>query len=283
MSWLSKAFKSVGVGNIISGAGALLGWDSAQKDRKAQREMAQNSIQWRVADAKAAGVHPLYALGAPTMNFQSVGDGGAGATLAQMGQDVSRAKMAAMDRREREAAATRAAIDAAHERQQNDVLFGQQVRRNELDMQYVQSQIARLNSAQIGPPNPGGISNPNPRVQPRPSSPVIGASGNPAREPGDITDYRYFRMPNGHIGIAPSEDWSGTIDDVTNPQTLGWTWRNNIVPFFDRGYFPLPNPRQYPLPPGADRWYWNGMTFEPHYPSRDPDVTRRDGSRRPIY
>lgn len=29
-----------------------------------QREMAQNTVQWRVADAKAAGVHPLFALGA---------------------------------------------------------------------------------------------------------------------------------------------------------------------------------------------------------------------------
>lgn len=31
-----------------------------------QREFAQMGIQWKVADAKAAGIHPLYALGAST-------------------------------------------------------------------------------------------------------------------------------------------------------------------------------------------------------------------------
>lgn len=35
----------------------------AQANRDLQREFAQNSIQWKVADAKKAGLHPLYALG----------------------------------------------------------------------------------------------------------------------------------------------------------------------------------------------------------------------------
>ena len=35
-------------------------------ERNFQREFAQNSIQWRAADAKKAGVHPLAALGAST-------------------------------------------------------------------------------------------------------------------------------------------------------------------------------------------------------------------------
>lgn len=34
-----------------------------------QREFAQNSIQWRVNDAKAAGIHPLYALGAQGSSY----------------------------------------------------------------------------------------------------------------------------------------------------------------------------------------------------------------------
>lgn len=34
-----------------------------------QREFAQNSIQWRVDDAKNAGIHPLYALGAQGASY----------------------------------------------------------------------------------------------------------------------------------------------------------------------------------------------------------------------
>lgn len=41
----------------------------AAENRALQREFAQNSIQWRVADAKKAGIHPLYSLGANTPTY----------------------------------------------------------------------------------------------------------------------------------------------------------------------------------------------------------------------
>lgn len=52
----------------------------------------KKGIQWRVADAKAAGVHPIYALGAPAFSpaVSSVGDNLAG-DISSMGQDISRA------------------------------------------------------------------------------------------------------------------------------------------------------------------------------------------------
>lgn len=64
-------------GAILGGAGinaasALIGGalnnvlnkdDTWQKNYDAQKEFAQNSIQWRVQDAQKAGVHPLYAVG----------------------------------------------------------------------------------------------------------------------------------------------------------------------------------------------------------------------------
>lgn len=60
-----------GIGSIIGGIGGIAG---SRADRKAQKEQfernyniqkefAQNSIQWRVDDAKKAGLHPLAALG----------------------------------------------------------------------------------------------------------------------------------------------------------------------------------------------------------------------------
>lgn len=50
---------------------------------------AQNSIQWRVADAMKAGVHPLYALGAPT--FSPAAQVAGGSSFSDVGQDISRA------------------------------------------------------------------------------------------------------------------------------------------------------------------------------------------------
>lgn len=69
---------------------------TAQNNINLQRQFAQEGIQWKVADAKAAGIHPLYALGASTTSFSPVSVGVSGASplasaLGDMGQDISRA------------------------------------------------------------------------------------------------------------------------------------------------------------------------------------------------
>lgn len=80
------------------GAGATLGggllsgginWALTNKQLQAQREALQHGIRWRVADAKAAGLHPLFALGA---NVQApspmvLGDT-VGPSLAEAGQSL---------------------------------------------------------------------------------------------------------------------------------------------------------------------------------------------------
>lgn len=63
MSWEAAA---------ILGAGALgaFGQSSANSDNvRYQKAFAQRGIRWRVADAKKAGVHPLFALGANPASF----------------------------------------------------------------------------------------------------------------------------------------------------------------------------------------------------------------------
>lgn len=65
------------IGSGISAAGSLFGGgiDSRAQERmnaqniNLQKEFAQNSIQWKVNDAKKAGIHPLYAIGANTASF----------------------------------------------------------------------------------------------------------------------------------------------------------------------------------------------------------------------
>lgn len=69
-----------GVTNGLLGIGNLIYSSKMQKKNLAlmqkqidyQKEYAQNGIQWRVADAKKAGLHPLYALGANTPTYTPV-------------------------------------------------------------------------------------------------------------------------------------------------------------------------------------------------------------------
>jgi hypothetical protein len=72
-------------GGALSGLGSLAGaWmqtEAANKANKQQMDLAKNSIQYRVADAERAGIHPLYALGAPTLSTSHV--------TSSMGQGVA--------------------------------------------------------------------------------------------------------------------------------------------------------------------------------------------------
>lgn len=65
-----------------------------QANLEAQREFAQHGIRWKVEDAKAAGLHPLYAIGSAGASYApnpiTVTDG-MGKAMANMGQNVSNA------------------------------------------------------------------------------------------------------------------------------------------------------------------------------------------------
>lgn len=57
-----------------------------------QREFAQSGIRWRVEDAKAAGLHPLYALGGPGASYTPPPvTVGAGDSFARAGQHLASA------------------------------------------------------------------------------------------------------------------------------------------------------------------------------------------------
>lgn len=110
-------FFSGGFGNLISAGanilGGLLGQSAADKNREQQNALAQQNrqdqldalksgIQWRVADAKAAGINPLAALGASTGSFSNVvgsndSSSPIGAGVAAAGQDLGRAANALTD------------------------------------------------------------------------------------------------------------------------------------------------------------------------------------------
>lgn len=80
--------------DILNFGASLYDSNTALKNAKHQmgqnKEFAQKGIRWKVADAKAAGIHPLYAMGAST-NMPSVS--------MQGGSNISGALKSAMDGR----------------------------------------------------------------------------------------------------------------------------------------------------------------------------------------
>lgn len=115
-------FGSIGsaIGGIASGIGSIIGAGQSganaaainQANYEHQKEFAQNGIRWKVADAKAAGLHPLAALGAQTAGYTPsavVGDSPDFSFLRDIGQDVGRAIDAKSTAAER--AANKAKID----------------------------------------------------------------------------------------------------------------------------------------------------------------------------
>lgn len=72
----------------------------AQQDQSdaMQREFAQMGVRWKVADAKAAGVHPLFALGAQTQGYTPSGVvSDSYSELGRAGQHLGNAVGKAMD------------------------------------------------------------------------------------------------------------------------------------------------------------------------------------------
>lgn len=134
------------IGAGLSALGGFLGrqqqQEQADKNIALQREFAQNGIQWKVADATKAGIHPLYALGASTTSFSPVSVGGSpmGDALTSMGQNVTRAASAYTSAQERQAAA---------------VSNGQQIASNSLDLEAKKLQIEILKSRLATMSQPG--------------------------------------------------------------------------------------------------------------------------------
>lgn len=137
-------------GSIISAGLGLLGGlqsDKAtrrenERNREHAREMAQYGIRWRAADARAAGIHPVYALGAPAFSpATSVGaPTGFASALASAGQDISRAVSASSSAKERD-------------RLYEDQVKALTLKRMGLENEVLASQAAKTR-AQLGPPIP---------------------------------------------------------------------------------------------------------------------------------
>lgn len=169
---------------------------NALRQEALQREFAQSGIQWKVEDARKAGVHPLYALGANTVSYtpQSVGavaDTSLGSAVASSGQDISRALQATRTGDDRASAFVKTSQDLA-------------LTKAGLENELLATQIAKMRG-QIGPAMPSladtntiagqpatAVNLGNPKDGPRNYQTGAGVvSANPLHSPQDAISREY--------------------------------------------------------------------------------------------
>lgn len=249
------------LGSLVSGlasvASSFLSNNQAQKNAnqqaQLQKDFAQSGIQWRVADAKKAGIHPLYALGANTHSYtpQTVGSDFSG--LAQAGQNIGRA----IDQ-------TRSPAGKLEALQLG--LLQSQVEGANLDNDIKRARLASAiatNRTTTGIPGSGepgydgqgnaiGVGKPTIKLETRRD---VSDPANPQYVPGSGPSTGFIKnATGGYSPVIPPElaesyeaDWLGGID---------WMIRNRVAPYFGK----VATPR-IPHNPLTEDVVWRGQEW----------------------
>lgn len=234
------------LGAIGGVASSLFGKSQADKNIKMQKEFAQHGIRWKVEDAKAAGLHPLAALGAQTHSFSpiQVGD-----SWAQAGQDFGRAidkTRTHPERSESNGVLGKLAVERAQ--LENDVLR----------QQLVNSKLATVNQGGPQPAMPvagtGGQGDADKYIKVEPhkitaTDPRIGSG----QTPGVIQDITWSKAPNGRYYPMPSHAAKELMEDNFVPQTM-----HSLRTYTPGSYIGEP----YPAPMGMR---WTGTRYTGYY------------------
>ena len=246
------------IGAGISAASSLLGGamtasaskSAAREQVKLQREFAQNGIRWKVADAKAAGIHPLAALGSQTASYQpvQVGDTSLGSGLSEMGQNIGRAVDATLTRREREEQQRKADLIQGMQLANQEAEIkarlastASQIKLNDAHARYYET-MASIAGQPRNPPFPAGGS--ATALQETPKR-VLDVS-----QPGIDVDVgnqdQFIENSDGTLSIAPGAAHGRAYQDMeivgSNVPNMKWMWDTYGVPFVE-GFFPGYRPR----------------------------------------
>lgn len=233
----------------------------ARLNYEQQKEFAKSGIQWKVEDAKKAGLHPLAALGASTASSGGTHTvGGESSALASMGQNIGRA------------------ISSSSSADQRTMMQLQiQNAKTELEGKEIDNAIkaSQLQSmSHTGPAFPSandqhlipGQGNAMRGVKIVPSESTASEVGRPGIQAGLINSLQYVREPHGNIGIAPSQQSKERNEDDFIAESL-WHLKNRLNP-------PAPRTSDYPIPShlakkGYKYWLWHPLKQE-FIPSKNP-------------
>lgn len=242
-------------------------WKQSLRNEAFQHELATHGIRMRVADAEAAGLHPLVGAG---INPASGGFGGTafsqsassrpslGSKLQNMGQSIERAAMATASREEK----------ASKMLQLENMRINNEIAKVEL--------ASRLKDFHRTPsmpsPNGSAMGQGDAPVQIMPSRITAKAPGEQGRTAGTAMGTQYFQTQGGGLAPARSKEVTEALEDDFIGTGL-WNLRTyGAHPF--RGPGKEPTAKEYPLPPGYDSWMWI-----PHLMEYRPVNSKKTGIR----
>lgn len=291
MGLLSKVGKAVGIAGDLLGIGSgiaqmtgpgVTGQGTWQQNYDAQKEFAQQGIRWKVADAKAAGIHPIYALGSQGASYTpSFGAGDVdnriSGGLAQMGQSLSgtanristaaeRAEVEGFNAQVRDLELRR--MQLQNKALENDVALGQANLSNQV-----------IRTQQSGPPFPTigpdgtvirgqGNARQSALIKVNPAETVANVPGRPGTEAASIPDLGFARTNDGGYSVIPSKEVKERIED-NMVNEVAWNVRNQIPAIWDS---PGSAPPKSWLPSGYNSWRFSFWT-QTWYPSKAPENT----------
>ena len=267
------------IGGAIGGVLGLIGSNQSQANAaklnqlnyEHQKEFAQNGIRWRVADAKAAGLHSLAALGAQGASYSPsavIGDSPDFSFLKDMGQGIDRAMDAKATRQER-----------VEREEKSNAIFNEELKGKQLQNQETETRIQQMKwdmamdaarnaersvrTQQQVPPMPSlapdgslmpGQSNATSPggIESKPAEIVINEPGRPGQERGSVTELGFTRTNDGGYVPVMSNDAKNRLDDDIIGSTL-WHLRNSVPAMFD---FDHTKPPASWLPEGHE-WRYN--------------------------
>lgn len=272
---------------LISGGSSLLGGflqsrsdkktqalnlEQQRLDRQFQLDFAQQGIRWRVEDAKQAGIHPLYAMGASIPAYspsaQTVGGNtNAFQGLAKAGQDVGNAVARSQTKGTRELV----------------TMQRLQIVEQSLKNEQLQAQILRDKKAASTPAFPDANQPPGsleamgaatpPSVKLVPSEIEASIKGDPGTQAGTIPATRFMRNIDDTYQRVPAEKAKEAMEENMFLTAL-YNWRTYGIPIFVSGAEGRPPP--VPAPKGQE-WAYNkiGASWE-----TVPIGSRSTGKRR---
>lgn len=230
--------------------GVTVNPDNFDKNAQLQREFAQNSIRWKVNDAKSAGIHPVYALGASGTSFSPMYSVGStemaddNRWLAEAGQSIAGAigRTATTEQKQMQALALENA-------QLDNEMKKVELMRMKAGTPGIQSESGNFMPGQGD--SGGGL------VTVKPAERTVSAPGRPAQEAGWKPDVGYARTDTGLVPVVP-EGLSESMEDDIIGKAM-WRWRNQVVPNVD----PLAvTPPRSMLPKGYNSWQWSVLQQE---------------------
>lgn len=276
MGFLSDVFKGSG-GSIVSGvldaAGGILG-NNAKQDMfsqaqalsreqfEYQKALHQNQIQWRVEDAKRAGVHPMAALGLSSMSFSPVSSASVPEYdnwLGEVGQNIDRAIQQGKTQKEREEAKALQEIDSRlalrNKELQNDLLETELAdKRFRLQQQMFPAPPPANSPTGLIPGQGDALTNPQAmRTTPQTE---------PGKEPGSNPPVGWLQNSDGSVSPVMSEAAKERLEDDLVGEAQ-WTISNRVLPhlkwFTGFGDMSAHYPPKSLLPEGYKTWRYNGF------------------------